>query len=1046
MKHTVLTLLLIFSITSAFAQVDQVSVVNDNEGSKLLVNGEEFMINGMNWDYFPVGTNYTYSLWQQPDDFIRVALDSEMSLLKNMGVNAIRVYVGIQPKWIKYIYEKYGIWTMVNHSFGRYGLTLNGKWVPNTEYSDPATRDLLFKEVKEMVEEYKNTPGLLTFLLGNENNYGLFWSGAETENIPVEQRESTHRAKALYKTFNDAVVAMKAVDSSRPISICNGDLLFLDIIADECKDIDIFGVNCYRGASFGDAFEKVKTSIKKPMMFTEFGSDAFNARTNMEDQESQAYFLIHNWKEIYENAAGLGKGNNSIGGFTFQFSDGWWKNGQTLNLDVHDNHASWVNGGYDNDYVPGENNMNEEWYGICAKGQTDIFGHYQLYPRAAYYALKEAHKLDPFDKKQNAESIKNHFSKIQVTENSLKARGDKAALFTEVSEKVRISGVRAELTTFTTGGSMITTPKIKNPDPTKATFPSRLGFDRMESFYVGVEAKPAEGIQANVTFNILGNVAENPIDEIFYENRGYFREVKTTDPSNNMAISNGRIQVYQAEVKWDAKWFNLLGFYRTGHNHWGYDGDLFGLYPETHYGANMDIYNGEAPFGFEVAGKKSLDGLIVAFGPELWWGANPAILAKYRFKLAGFDIAAIYHEDIDQRTASVSSFAIPTPQTRRATLSIKRKMGPFDFDIGGIWAGSRRIGDVFQIIEGTSGNYTMYQDKINSKDTWGGKAKIKLASGPINWYAQAAVQGLVAMGGADYTITYTGWRLKDSGSGNQYNFLTGLTYTIGNFQIAPNFLWQKPIVGPIPGDAPAPGRPRNIVDDPFAVRANRETTAGELLIAYDPTPATWMWAWDNDEMEDAPFAMSADFVYRHHLTTQDASIGMLANRTRFAFAGAPVARDLWEINTRVVSKVSHKVGLIANLLFGTAQSNGSDERLIQRYGGDLRMIYQKLKLISMVKVNDWGPYDYHRDFNLTYPLQLSADLSTSVAKPKWFIVPETRLGLRATWRSLNQSSPRYNPASKTDASGAVVPDPTAIGYGNGTEWEIRTYVHFNIGK
>ena len=102
------------------------------------------------------------------------------------------------------------------------------------------------------------------------------------------------------------------------------------------------------------------------------------------------------------------------------------------------------------------------------------------------------------------------------------------------------------------------------------------------------------------------------------------------------------------------------------------------------------------------------------------------------------------------------------------------------------------------------------------------------------------------MGGSDYTITYTGWRLKDSGSGNQYNFLTGLTYTLGDFQIAPNFLWQKPIVGPVPSDAQGPAKPRNIVDDPFAVRSNRETTAGELLFAYDPTPATWMWAWDND--------------------------------------------------------------------------------------------------------------------------------------------------------------------------------------------------------
>jgi hypothetical protein len=45
---------------------------------------------------------------------------------------------------------------------------------------------------------------------------------------------------------------------------------------------------------------------------------------NAEDQKSQAYYLAGNWKEIYENA-GLGKAGNSIGGFTFQFSDGWWK-------------------------------------------------------------------------------------------------------------------------------------------------------------------------------------------------------------------------------------------------------------------------------------------------------------------------------------------------------------------------------------------------------------------------------------------------------------------------------------------------------------------------------------------------------------------------------------------------------------------------------------------------------------------------------------------------------------------------------------------------
>ncbi len=45
---------------------------------RLKVNGQDFMVNGMNWDYFPVGTNFSYSIWKQPDDIIMAALDAEM--------------------------------------------------------------------------------------------------------------------------------------------------------------------------------------------------------------------------------------------------------------------------------------------------------------------------------------------------------------------------------------------------------------------------------------------------------------------------------------------------------------------------------------------------------------------------------------------------------------------------------------------------------------------------------------------------------------------------------------------------------------------------------------------------------------------------------------------------------------------------------------------------------------------------------------------------------------------------------------------------------
>jgi hypothetical protein len=1037
-KLAVFLFLLIAIVLTSTAQVENVAVKKAGNGYKLEVNGKNFIVNGMNWDYFPIGTNFNYSLWKQPVEVIKAALDYEMPLLRNMGVNTIRLYTGVPAKWIKYIYETYGIYTMLNHSFGRYGLTVKGKWEVNTDYSNPLVKELLLKEVKEMANQYKGTPGLLIFLLGNENNYGLFWRGAETENVPMEDRQSTMDAKHLYKLFNDAVVEMKTIDQNHPIAICNGDLLFLDIIAKECRDVDILGLNVYRGMSFTDLYDRVNKEYGKPVMLTEFGADAFNTRTNREDQEFQARILVSNWKEIYANAAGMGKAENSIGGFTFQFSDGWWKTGQTLNLDEHDPSASWSNGGYLNDYVAGENNMNEEWFGICAKGATNEMGTYQLYPRAAYYALKEVHSFNPYAEKSTV--VFSQLDNIQIADAVLRARGDKAGMISEDKGKIYLSNLQANFTTYNTGGSLISTPE--EADPNSDVYPNKLGFDHMQSFFVGVTANPAPNVSANVQFNILGNVALNPIDEVFYENRG--RPIIVSTPTGTEQInSNNRIQLYRSSISWDAKYFKLNGFYRTGHNHWGYEGDFFGLYPEANYGPNIDIYNGEAPFGFEIEGKKVIKGLKLAFGPELWWGANPAVLVKYTRKLAKFDITGMFHEDLAQRSGLQSSFAVPTPKTRKAAVSISRKFGGFGFDIGGLWAGQPLNGRVFQLIrEGQA-----YQDKIKPQDNFGGKIKLTYSAGIINWYGLASYMGLVANGGVDQTKTFTGWRLKDIGSGNMYNVLSGFTVTAGKLQIAPNFLWQKPIEGPIPGTIPPPARPRNILDDPFAVRSNRETIGGELLLTYDPTPATWMYDWDNDRAEDAKFAVSAGFVYRHLPTTQDAAIGILGNgRTTFVFPGAAPAEDLWEVNTRFVSKLNPNLGFIANLYGGNGQANGDDTRTIYRYGFDVRTIYKKIRLVAIGKFNDWGPFDYHRDFNLTFPMQWIADLSTEIGKPDWFILPSTKIGIRGTYRTLDQYSNRYAPIKTIDPSGNWVPDPTAIGFPDGNEWEIRTYIQINLGK
>jgi hypothetical protein len=235
--------------------------------------------------------------------------------------------------------------------------------------------------------------------------------------------------------------------------------------------------------------------------------------------------------------------------------------------------------------------------------------------------------------------------------------------------------------------------------------------------------------------------------------------------------------------------------------------------------------------------------------------------------------------------------------------------------------------------------------------------------------------------------------------------------------------------------------PRNVLDDPFAVRANRETVGAEILLSYDPEPATWMWAWDNDVREGAPFAASLGYVYRHLPTTMDAAIGIEADgRTTFAFASATPPRALWAVHARIVSRLSANARLLAHLFGGTGEPNGDDPRLVRRFGGDARLAWGPMAFETHAKFDDWGPYDYHRDFNTTFPVQLMGDLSYSLGTPRWFGFPQTRFGVRATWRSLDRGSgDRYCPPDPTGVSPC---EPDAADAPTGKEWEIRTYLHF----
>ena len=911
---------------AAEAKTSHVAVVHDARGWKLTVDGRDFFVYGMNWGYSPVGTNYSYSLWAQPDSVVEEALRRDMSLLRDMGVNAIRQFADIPPKWIEWIHRNYGIYVVLNPLMGRYGIDVDGAHVANVDYSSPRQRRAILAQLAAAVERYRDTPGVLMWMLGNENNYGLAWTTFEIGNLPGSAEDK--RAGALYSLFGEAIALVKARDSDHPVSLVNGDTQYLDLIARYCRGLDIFGANVYRGPSARDLFDVVGQKLGLPVMFTEFGADAFNARSGHEDAGAQADIDLAQWHEIYQQSWGHGRAGNAIGGFVFQWTDGWWKAGQEKNLDVHDTIASWSNAAYAYDWAPGENNMNEEWFGITALGMPDGRGLYHVRPRTAYYVLQQAFRLDPYAEDTTPERIDAHFAAIHPADYETRYQSNEALARINALEWLRISNLRILFDSSMSRGNDRT---IRGPDTV---------FDHTESFFLDFVLQPSAKIYARLSLNIVGNVAQNRLDPIFYENRNRVVALAgsqasatgATATSTSSATAAGsaapstqqklsdlqRLAIYQAEFKIDQRWFSIDGYYRTGHYHWGEEGDLFYLYRNAYYGPNLDIYNGNAPFGAVISGHQALEGLKVAIGPEIYWGANPSVIGKYQHSWGALTATLMHQEDLAHGTGTQTSAVIREPPTRRTTLGVRAAPA------ARAPAGRRHLGRLDEGQSAVSLDAPHRRARLS-------RQRLRRHPGPRPMDRHARRQGQADGRAVAHPLVRAGaaararrrrrarsddhaHRLGDEGERARQPLRRRERPDLASsarFSWRRRSLYQRPLIGPNPviNDYFSTGtgtyypavRPRNVLSDPFAVRDNRETLGFEVLLVFDPTPATWFHTWDRDLREDARFAASLDAIYRVQPTSLDSGIAILADGTLAPFNAAPPAHDSWDVTLRFVA-------------------------------------------------------------------------------------------------------------------------------------------------
>lgn len=362
---------------------------------ELLVNNKPYVIKGVTYAPTKVGQspdNGTMTNWMEDDFNQNGKIDGpydafvdknknniqdkfepavgDFRLMKEMGVNTIRVYhqpFPVNKELLREAYEDFGIRVIMGDFLGKYALGSGAPWNPGTDYTSEIQQKKMLESVTKMVEEFKDEPYILFWLLGNENVYGY---GCNADKEP----------DAFFKFANEAARAIKAIDPDHPVAICNGDILYLDKFGKDCPDIDLFGANAYRGEyGFGRFWLDVKEEADKPAFITEYGCPAhYEGKPQKEAEDFQADYHLGSWEDIRNNCAFRGGTGNSAGGIVFEWLDEWWKAYEPF---LHDTKGLWKGPFPDG-------SMHEEWLGLCSQGDGKL-SPFLRQLRKAYFTYKK---------------------------------------------------------------------------------------------------------------------------------------------------------------------------------------------------------------------------------------------------------------------------------------------------------------------------------------------------------------------------------------------------------------------------------------------------------------------------------------------------------------------------------------------------------------------------------------------------------------------------------------------------------------------------------
>jgi hypothetical protein len=320
--------------------------------NSLVVAGNQFKVKGVGYQPVPIGSansqstiNYIYS---NPEILAR-----DMPLLRGMYANTVRLWANLSNATLLDALYNGGDRPIYAILAFEVPIALN--------YSNNATIVQMENGMASYVNQFKNHPAVLAWAIGNENN--LHYTGNMSDWYYLANR----LAKKAYETEGAAY---------HPTMVVNG---YMRYFADKgfgsddnsLSYVDLWGHNTYTGYEFDCYFDYYNELTAKPLIFTEYGIDAYNHTANAEYPGVQSDWDLHIWSQIK---------NNSLGGAVMEYSDEWWK---------YTNPSSHNPGGYITDVQP-DGWSDEEYYGLMSI-QTNASNPpiNIMTPRQAYYAFQQ---------------------------------------------------------------------------------------------------------------------------------------------------------------------------------------------------------------------------------------------------------------------------------------------------------------------------------------------------------------------------------------------------------------------------------------------------------------------------------------------------------------------------------------------------------------------------------------------------------------------------------------------------------------------------------